>query len=220
MSSTRMHPYLSQSELKAFADSNGILITAYSPTGDRHIACQPCFMLIRMWRLCICQRRPYCRSDRAETPRVISPDIVGVACVTRRSGRSMFEECWTPSAKYYCEFYFTSSVRLMLIFLLALVADSWWGGYRDARFIGQEYSFVFVSDRWWKSDGMDLWATGVVNVEKWIALLSSKPVGNRIRIEDGKVIFRPSIVEKDCSAERWLQNDLGLKRFGWSTGLK
>ena len=41
-----------------------------------------------------------------------------------------------------------------------------------------------------------------------------KPVGNRIQIEDGEVTVRPSVVETDCSAERWLQTDLDLKRFG------
>ena len=38
-------------------------------------------------------------------------------------------------------------------------------------------------------------------------------MGNRIYIEDREVIFRRSIVEIDCSAERCLQNNLGLKRF-------
>ena len=29
----------------------------------------------------------------------------------------------------------------------------------------------------------------------WVVLLSSKPVGSRIQIEDGDVIVRPSIVD-------------------------
>ena len=41
-------------------------------------------------------------------------------------------------------------------------------------------------------------------VEKWVALLSSKPVESTIRIEEGEVIVRPSIVDTDCSVERWL----------------
>ena len=41
-------------------------------------------------------------------------------------------------------------------------------------------------------------------VKKGVALLSSKPMGNRIQIEDGEVIVRPSVVEIDCNAERWL----------------
>ena len=47
-----------------------------------------------------------------------------------------------------------------------------------------------------------------------VALLSSKPVGNRIQVEDGEIIVRPSVVEMNCSTERWLQTDLYFQIFG------
>ena len=58
------------------------------------------------------------------------------------------------------------------------------------------------------------------NVERLVTLLSSEPVGNRIEIEDEEIIVRPSVVEMDCSSERWLQTDLGLKIFGSLTSLQ
>ena len=36
---------------------------------------------------------------------------------------------------------------------------------------------------------------------------------HRVHIEDGEMIVRLSVVEMYCSAERWLQTDIGLKRF-------
>ena len=48
------------------------------------------------------------------------------------------------------------------------------------------------------------------------ALLSSVPVGNRTRIENGGVILKLGFVEMDCRKEVWLQTDLCLKQIGSS----
>ena len=46
-----------------------------------------------------------------------------------------------------------------------------------------------------------VFTTDIVTFENEAALLDSDPVGNRIQIENGEVIFRASVVEISCSAK-------------------